>query len=64
MTEEIFDVVNERDLKTKEWRLRPGMTASVNLILRTHPAAWKVPTTGIARGIYRWRGAANKFVAI
>jgi HlyD family secretion protein len=43
----IIDVANERDPKTREWKLRPGMTATVNIILRTHNDAWKIPTQAL-----------------
>jgi HlyD family secretion protein len=39
--ETLIDVGNE------DGKLRPGMTASVNIILRTHPDAWKMPTTAL-----------------
>jgi HlyD family secretion protein len=35
---------NSRDPATGQWFLRPGMTASVTLLLRTRSATWKVPT--------------------
>jgi HlyD family secretion protein len=44
----IIDVANQRDPKMKEWRLRPGMTAAVDIILRKHTNIWKVPTTALS----------------
>jgi HlyD family secretion protein len=34
---------NRPDPKTKEWMLRPGMTASVEIIVRRHEQVWKLP---------------------
>jgi hypothetical protein len=44
----VIDVANQRDPKTKEWRLRPGMTAAVDIILRKHSQVWKVPTAALS----------------
>jgi hypothetical protein len=35
---------NSRDPVTGQWALRPGMTCSVTLLLRTRGETWKVPT--------------------
>ena len=43
----LIDVVNERDPSTKEWRLRPGMTAAVDIIRRQHHQRWKMPTAAL-----------------
>lgn len=43
----VIDVANERDAKTGEWKLRPGMTAAVDIILRCHTDAWKMPTAAL-----------------
>jgi HlyD family secretion protein len=43
----VIDVANERDPKTEEWRLRPGMTAAVDINLRQHGPVWKVPTRAL-----------------
>jgi HlyD family secretion protein len=43
----VIDVVNSIDPATKEWRLDPGMTASVDIILREHHHVWKVPTAAL-----------------
>lgn len=44
----LIDAANDRDAKTHEWRLRPGMTATVNVILRQHSNVWKVPTAALS----------------
>jgi HlyD family secretion protein len=47
----LYDVVlktkNVRDRDTKEWMLRPGMTASVEIVRREHKDRWKVPTAAL-----------------
>ncbi len=45
--EAIIDAQNQRDPQTNDWRLRPGMTASVDLIRREHAHAWKMPTAAL-----------------
>jgi HlyD family secretion protein len=40
---------NAKDPTTGEWRLRPGMPAAVELVLRTHENVWKLPLA--ARGV-------------
>jgi len=40
---------NTKDPATGEWRLRPGMPASAELVLRTHENVWKLPAA--ARGV-------------
>ena len=40
---------NAKDPGTGEWRLRPGMPAAVDLVLRTHASIWKLPLA--ARGV-------------
>jgi multidrug resistance efflux pump len=44
----LVDTANQRDPGTKEWMLRPGMTASVDLILRRHQNVWKMPTAALS----------------
>jgi HlyD family secretion protein len=44
----VIDAANRRDPKTGDWQLRPGMTASVDIILRKHADVWKVPTTALS----------------
>jgi HlyD family secretion protein len=43
----VIDVTNERDPKTGEWKLRPGMTAAVDIVLRRHDQVWKMPTAAL-----------------
>lgn len=42
-----LDVRNERDKNTGDWRLLPGLTASVDIIRRSHVKAWKLPTAAL-----------------
>lgn len=44
----IVNVRNERDPATSDWRLRPGLTASVEFVRRVHPAAWKLPSAALS----------------
>jgi HlyD family secretion protein len=39
----IIDVVNQKDPVTGEWRLRPGMTLSLDIVRREHKNVWRVP---------------------
>ncbi len=43
----VVGVRNERDAATHEWRLRPGMTADVDVLLRVHDPVWKVPAAAL-----------------
>jgi HlyD family secretion protein len=43
----IVDVRNERDPGSGDWRLRPGLTASVDFIRRVHPLTWKIPSSAL-----------------
>lgn len=43
----VLDVANRRDPATKEWLLRPGMTASVDIVRREHKDVWKVPSAAL-----------------
>ena len=40
---------NTKDAATGEWRLRPGMPAAVELVLRAHDNIWRLPLA--ARGV-------------
>jgi HlyD family secretion protein len=42
-----IDARNERDPASGDWKLRPGLTASVDIIRRSHPDAWKVPSAAL-----------------
>jgi HlyD family secretion protein len=44
----VLDLQNVRDKKTGEWLLRPGMTASMDIIRRTKRDAWKMPSSAIS----------------
>src|SRR5207248_5958843 len=43
----VVDVENRKDSATGGWMLRPGMTASVDLITRSRANVWKVPTAAL-----------------
>jgi HlyD family secretion protein len=43
----VINVTNPIDPDTGERRLSPGMTASVDIILREHRNVWKVPTSAL-----------------
>jgi HlyD family secretion protein len=43
----IIDVANRKDSATDEWQLRPGMTASVDVVVRRHDNVWKVPVAAV-----------------
>jgi multidrug efflux pump subunit AcrA (membrane-fusion protein) len=43
----IIDVVNQKDPTTGEWRLRPGMTVSVDIVRREHKNVWRVPSAAL-----------------
>jgi HlyD family secretion protein len=43
----LIDVRNERD-PAGDWRLRPGLTASVDILRRTHESTWKLPVAALS----------------
>jgi multidrug efflux pump subunit AcrA (membrane-fusion protein) len=43
----IVDAHNQRDAGTRSWRLRPGQTASVEIVRRAHKGVWKVPVAAL-----------------
>ena len=43
----VIDVENQRDPRSGEWRLRPGMTVSVDVIRREHKDVWRVPSAAL-----------------
>jgi HlyD family secretion protein len=43
----VIEVKNQKDPTTNEWQLRPGMTASVDIVRREHKNVWKVPTAAL-----------------
>lgn len=69
----MIDAANVPDPASGEWQLRPGMTASVDVIVRRREATWKVPlaalnlelpaslVTEAARArLERWRTSADR----
>jgi HlyD family secretion protein len=40
----VIQVKNRKDPKTNEWQLRPGMTASIDIIRLEHKNVWRVPS--------------------
>jgi multidrug efflux pump subunit AcrA (membrane-fusion protein) len=43
----IIDAENQKNLETGEWHLRPGMTTSVDFVLRKKTNVWKIPVAAI-----------------
>lgn len=43
----VISVPNRRDERSKEWQLRPGMTASVDIVRAEHANVWQVPTAAL-----------------
>lgn len=43
----VIEVENQKDPASSEWRLRPGMTMSLDVVRREHKNAWKVPSTAL-----------------
>jgi multidrug efflux pump subunit AcrA (membrane-fusion protein) len=43
----LIDAHNQRDEASGDWQLRPGQTASVDIIRRTHESAWKLPAAAL-----------------
>lgn len=43
----VVEVKNRKDPTTGEWQLRPGMTASIDIIRREHKKVWKAPVTAL-----------------
>jgi HlyD family secretion protein len=43
----IIDARNEREEDSDDWKLRPGQTASVDIICRSHREIWKVPSAAL-----------------
>jgi RND family efflux transporter MFP subunit len=43
----VITVRNRKDPQTGEWMLRPGMSASTEIIVRKHEAVWKLPTQAL-----------------
>jgi HlyD family secretion protein len=43
----VVEARNERDPASGEWKLRPGQTASVDILRRAHEKAWKMPAAAL-----------------
>lgn len=43
----VVAVENQKNPKTGEWRLRPGMTASVDIVLTSRADVWKIPMAAL-----------------
>jgi multidrug efflux pump subunit AcrA (membrane-fusion protein) len=43
----VIEVANQKDAQSGEWRLRPGMTVSVDILRREHKDVWRVPATAL-----------------
>lgn len=43
----VIDVANQKDPITSEWRLRPGMTLSLDIVRREHKNVWRVPSAAM-----------------
>ena len=39
----VVEVKNQRDPRSGDWRLRPGMTAAVDIVRGEHKNVWKIP---------------------
>jgi HlyD family secretion protein len=43
----VIDVINQKNVDTGEWRLLPGMTASVDIVVQKRESAWRVPLAAL-----------------
>ena len=43
----VIDVANQKDAVTGEWRLRPGMTLSLDIVRREHKDVWRAPSAAM-----------------
>lgn len=43
----LIDACSQRDEQTGDWQLRPGLTASVDIIRRAHESVWKLPAAAL-----------------
>lgn len=43
----IIELENQKDPASGEWRLRPGMTAALDIIRREHKDVWRVPSQAL-----------------
>jgi hypothetical protein len=44
----ILEAKNQRDPSTGRWRLAPGLTATLEIVRRQHPKAWKMPAMALS----------------
>jgi multidrug efflux pump subunit AcrA (membrane-fusion protein) len=43
----VIEVVNRKDPTTQDWQLRPGMTASIDIVRYEHRNVWRVPVAAL-----------------
>lgn len=43
----VVELENQKDPASGEWRLRPGMTVSIDIVRREHKDVWKVPSQAL-----------------
>lgn len=43
----VIELENQKDPDSGEWRLRPGMTASIDIVRREHKNVWKIPSQAL-----------------
>lgn len=43
----LISVANERDPESGDWKLRPGQTASVDIVRKSHRSVWRLPTEAL-----------------
>jgi HlyD family secretion protein len=43
----VIEVKNRKDPSTNEWQLRPGMTASIDVVRLEHKNVWRVPSAAL-----------------
>jgi multidrug efflux pump subunit AcrA (membrane-fusion protein) len=60
-----IDVTNVREPASREWKLRPGMPATVDVVVRRHERVWKLPAAaaGVTLGEDRLPDAARDKLA-
>jgi hypothetical protein len=61
----VVEVANRKEPVSGEWRLRPGMTASVDIVRREHRDVWKVPAAALNFHMEEayWTDAARQHIA-
>jgi multidrug efflux pump subunit AcrA (membrane-fusion protein) len=43
----VIELDNQKDPASGEWRLRPGMTVSIDIVRREHKDVWKIPSQAL-----------------